>query len=107
MGLKCTSLSKCLDKKTLLWGFEMVDLLIIFMMLAILNLIFGQTGQKLLLVWTPPLLTALVFKFGKRGRPENFLLHWIRFQFKAGVYSAFKEPSISTAPPQIKKEVAQ
>ena len=54
MSIKCTPVSKCLDKKTLLWGFEMADLIIVFMLLAILNFLFGQTDQKLLLVWLPP-----------------------------------------------------
>ncbi len=107
MGLKCTPLSQCLDKKTLLWGFEMADLLIIFMMLAILNLLFGQTDHKFMLVWSPPIITALIFKFGKKGKPDNFLLHWIRFQIKSGIYSAFKSPSISIEPPLIKKEVVK
>ena len=105
MSIKCTPVSKCLDKKILIWGFEMADLLVIFIMLAILNFLFGQTNQKLLLVWLPPLLCGLVLKYGKKGKPDNFLVHWIRFQIKAGVYSAFKRPSNDLLPPRI-KEVA-
>ena len=105
MSLKCNPVSKCLDKKTLLWGFEMADILVIFMLLAVLNLVFGQTNHKLLLVWLPPILTGAVLRFGKKGKPENFLVHWIKYQFSPGVYCAFKRSSKNPLPPRIKDEV--
>jgi hypothetical protein len=105
MSIKCTPVSKCLDKKTLLWGFEMADLIIVFMLLAILNFLFGQTDQKLLLVWLPPILIALVLKYGKKGKPDNFLVHWVRFQLKNGVFCAFKNPSNDRSPPDTSKGV--
>ncbi len=105
MSIKCTPVSKCLDKKTLLWGFEMADLIIVFMFLAILNFLFGQTDQKLLLVWSPPLIVALVLKYGKKGKPDNYLVHWVRFQLKNGIFSAFKLPNNEKIPPRINKEV--
>ena len=103
MNIKCTPVSKCLDKKTLLWGFEMADLIIVFMFLAILNFLFGQTDHKLLLVWSPPLIVALVLKYGKKGKPDNYLVHWVRFQLKDGIFSAFKLPSNDKLPPRINK----
>ncbi|MEE2670319.1 MAG: hypothetical protein VYA54_01315 [Bdellovibrionota bacterium] len=106
MSIKCTPVSKCLDKKTLLWGFEMADLIIVFMLLAILNFLFGQTDQKLLLVWLPPLIVALVLKYGKKGKPDNYLVHWVRFQLKNGIFSAFKLPSNDKLPPRLNKEVS-
>ncbi|MCB0415560.1 MAG: hypothetical protein KDD50_14580 [Bdellovibrionales bacterium] len=106
MSLHCTPVSKCLDKKTLIWGFEMADLLVIFLMLAILNFLFGQTNHKLFLVWMPPAIVGLVLKYGKKGKPENFLLHWIRFQFKAGVFCAFRFPTNDKLPPSLKRGVA-
>lgn len=104
MGLESTPVSKCLDKKTLILGFEMPDLLIVFMLLAVLNFLFGQTNQKLLLVWLPPLVLAAVLRYGKKGKPENFIVHWVRFQISPGVYSAFPESSNSQAIPKSKKE---
>lgn len=102
MSLISTPVSKCLDKKTKIFGFEMPDLLLVFMLLAVLNLFFGKTDQKLLLVWLPPAILALVLKYGKRGKPENFIVHWLRFQFSPGVYSAFREPTQNPFPPQLK-----
>lgn len=106
MGLKCNPVSKCLDKKTLIWGFEMADILIVFLALAVLNLLFGDTDNKLLLVWSPPLLLALVLRYGKKGKPENYLVHLIRYQFSSGVYCAFKDPKENPMPPRPRKEVA-
>lgn len=103
MGLKVTQVSKCLDKKAKLFGFEMGDLFIVFFSLAILNFIFGKTDQKLLLVWLPPALIGLSLHFGKKGKPDNYIVHWFRFQFSPGVYSAFKEPTENPFPPTTNK----
>ena len=105
MSLITTPVSKCLDKKTKIFGFEMADILLVFILLAVLNLFFGKTDQKLLLVWLPPAILALIFKYGKKGKPENFIVHWLRFQFAPGVYSAFKEAKSNPFPPKLKREV--
>ena len=106
MSLKTTRMSQCLDKKTLIWGFEMADVLIVFLLLAVLNLLFGSTDQKLLLVWLPPFLLATILRYGKKGRPENYLIHWIRYQFSSGIYCAFKESKQAPLLPNFKSEVA-
>ncbi|MCB0370607.1 MAG: hypothetical protein KDD45_14570 [Bdellovibrionales bacterium] len=106
MGLKFNPVSKCLDKKTLIWGFEMADILIVFLALAVLNLLFGETNNKLLLVWAPPFLLALVLRYGKKGKPDNYLVHWVRYQFSPGVYCAFKGPKECPVPPRLNREVA-
>ena len=103
MSLKCNPVSKCLDKKTLVWGFEMADLLLVFMLLAVLNFIFGGTDNKLLFVWSPPFLLALVLRYGKKGKPENYLIHWIKYQTSAGIHCAFKDPKENPIPPKLKK----
>ena len=103
MSLITTPTSKCLDKKTKVFGFEMADILLVFILLAVLNLLFGKTDQKLLFIWLPPTLLALLLKFGKKGKPENFIVHWLRFQFTPGVFSAFKEPKKNPFPPTLRK----
>ena len=103
MGLQVTPVSRCLDKKLQLFGFEMFDLIIVFLFLALLNLLFGQTNYKILLVWLPPILLSGVLRFGKKGKPEKYLLHLFRFQFLPGHYSAFLEPSNNPVPPMIEK----
>jgi len=50
MALRSEPTSQSLEKKLLIAGFEVPDVLAIFLLLSILNFIFGHTNQKLLLV---------------------------------------------------------
>lgn len=102
-GLRATPVSKCLDKKMLIMGFEVPDLLVIFLTMSILNFLFGTTSLKWLLVWLPSALLAAIMRFTKRGKPENYLVHWLRFQIKPGVFCAFLEPTNSNTPPKLKE----
>lgn len=102
MGLKTNSVAKCLDKRLLFFGFEVFDVLSIFLTLSILNFIFGNTSLKFFLVWLPTLVLALILHFGKKGKPDQFLLHWLRYQIKPGVYRAFPESSRWVAPPTLR-----
>jgi hypothetical protein len=77
-------------------GFEIVDLLVIFLTLSVLNFIFGD-GFKLFFVWLPTLALAASLWIGKRGKPENYLVHWVRFQIKPGVYSAFQDSDVPSS----------
>jgi len=89
--MRTTSVSKCLDRKLVLFGFEVLDLLAVFLLLSVLNFVFGQLPFKWLFVWAPSVSLACVLRWGKRGKPDKYLVHWIRFQIKPGVYSAFPE----------------
>lgn len=102
--MRVTPVSKCLDKKLQMFGFEMPDLLAIFLSLSILNLIFGSHPYKLFFVWIPPLALAVTLRVSKRGKPDNFLIHWLRFQMSPGVYSAFKESSEAQSLPKAKEK---
>jgi len=97
MSLKTTQVSRCLDKKLTLFGFEVADLLLIFALVAVLNLVVGDFSYSFLLTWLPAALFALVLRIGKRGKPDNYLTHLIRFQFKPGVLEAFHPPRNSNA----------
>jgi hypothetical protein len=105
MELKTTAVSKCLDKRLLLFGFEVFDVLAIFLTLSILNLVFGQTPFKVFFVWLPTLFLALVLRYGKKGKPDKYLIHWLRFQIKPGTYRAFPDVSIWARPPRIRRGV--
>lgn len=74
-------------------GFEIPDLLAIFLTLSVLNFLFGSTDLKIPLVWVPALSLAVLLRFVKRGKPENYLVHWLRYQIQPGVISAFPDPS--------------
>ncbi len=51
MELKSTSVSKSLDKKLMIFGFEVPDLLALFLLISTLNFFFGTTSLKIYFVW--------------------------------------------------------
>lgn len=99
MHLKSTPVSRCLEKKLLFFGYELPDVVVIFLLLAGLNLAFGRTDHKLVLVWLPAIALAVTLRIAKRGKPDNFLIHWVRFQLRPRVLSAFPEPTVRFNPP--------
>jgi hypothetical protein len=104
MAVDVTPVSRSLDKKLLILGFELVDLLAVFLFLALLNFFFGGGGVvSLALTWLPPLALALLLKYGKRGKPDNYLLHLTRFHFNPGIYSAFQLPKNFKSPPSVRR----
>ena len=103
MDLKRTEVSRCLDKKMMIMGYEIPDLMFIFLTMSILNFLFGTTNFKLLLVWLPTSSIALMIRLTKRGKPDNYLIHWLRFQIKPGVLKAFDDPTNDISPPKLKK----
>ena len=100
-ALKVVPVSRCLDKKMMIMGFEVPDLLIIFLTMSVLNFLFGSTAMKWLLVWVPSATLVAVIRFSKRGKPENYLVHWLRFQIKPGILCAFMEPTNTNPPPKL------
>ena len=89
MGLKTSIVYRCLDKKTYIFGFEIIDLFLIFAILAFLNFILGHIPYKFFFTWGPTLGLALFIKLTKRGKPDNYLLHVVRNHFQPKVLSAF------------------
>lgn len=106
ISLQSTAVSRCLEKKILFVGFELIDVLAIFLFLAGLNLAFSRTDYKGLLIWLPTLTLAAALRLAKRGKPDNFLLHFARFHLRPRVLFAFYEPTERIYPPRIlKREV--
>lgn len=100
MALKTSEVYRCLEKKTLVFGFEMLDLFIVFTVFALSSLVFSGIRYKFIWTWGPALALALFLRFGKSGKPENFLLHWIRFQFSPGIFAAFPLAKVSRMQPR-------
>lgn len=78
-GLLTSRVPRALEMKSKLFGYELPDLLVIFLNLAITNLVFGTTFLRYPLVWGTTLGLALFLFFAKRGRPDNFLQHLIEY----------------------------
>jgi hypothetical protein len=79
---------RSLEKRAKLFGFELADLLLIFLYLAMSNLIFGQTSLKPLFVWGGTIMIAGVLYFVKRGKPDGYLQHYGEFLNTPSVFSA-------------------
>ncbi len=73
--LLSSSVPRALEAKSKLFGFEIPDLLLIFLNLTATNLVFGATSFRYPLVWGTTLFLALFLYFAKRGRPDNYLQH--------------------------------
>lgn len=105
MALRSEPVSKSLEKRFLILGFEVPDILAIFLLLSILNFLFGQTEFKFALVWLPVLIVAATLRIGKRGKPDNYLIHLAKFHARPRYFSAFKEPEIPP-PPQRRRTLS-
>lgn len=90
MALKTSEVYRCLEKKTLVFGFEIVDLFLVFSLLAILNFILGSIPYKFFWTWGPSLALGLSLRLGKAGKPDNYLAHLARYHFSPGIFSSFE-----------------
>ncbi len=93
MDVNSSKTYRCLETKAQILGFEIFDILLISSAISAGNLLVPDVPFKFFLSWGPAVLLALVLRFGKRGKPDHYLVHWIRFQFSPRVYLAFKESS--------------
>ena len=88
MNLLVSKVPRSLEAKTRLFGFELGDLLFVFLYLSLSNLIFGATRFKFPIVWLGTLAVAGVLYFVKRDKPDGFIQHWGEHFFSAGIRSA-------------------
>jgi len=86
--LLVSKVPRALDTKTRLFGFELADLLVIFLYLAMSNLIFGATKAKFLIVWIGTIALAAILFFVKRNKPDHYLEHLGEFRRTPGILSA-------------------
>ena len=88
MALLLSKVPRALEAKTKLFGFELGDLLLIFLYLGLTNLILGTTRLKFPVVWLGTLAIAGILYFVKRNKPDGFLQHWGEFKRMPGLLSA-------------------
>ena len=77
--------------KLKMMGMEVQDLIFILLFASIMNLCFGKTKLALYLVFICPSVAALVLILGKRGKPDRFLVHWLRYYLQKGHFVAGSE----------------
>jgi hypothetical protein len=86
--LLTSSVPRALDTKNKLFGFELSDLLLVFLYLSVTNLIFGSTRLKWIIVWAGTIALGLCLHFLKRNKPDHHLQHWGEYQRSPGVLSS-------------------
>ena len=98
--LLVSTVPRALEIKSKIFGFEIPDLLIIFLNMTLTNFIFGTTSFRYPLVWGTTMSLALFLFFAKRGKPDGYLQHlgeyWAQSAYKvAGLrdlkYRKFKK----------------
>lgn len=97
MNLNTSNVYKCLEKKTLILGFEIIDLFALMMILSVLNFVTGSSEWKFFLTWIPIILIGAVLRIAKKGKPDQFLVHWLRFQVLPGVFWGWPEAESQNA----------
>jgi hypothetical protein len=86
--LLSSKVPRSLEAKTKLFGFEISDLLLVFINLSVLNLIFGGSKLRYPLVWGSTSFLLIMIYFVKRGRPDGFIQHAIEHYIKSPVLYA-------------------
>lgn len=77
-----------LDTRLKILGLEIMDLLAIMLLAAVNNLLLGRMKFAPVFVILVPLIMAAVLYIVKRDKPENYLLHLLRYLSSPGLYSA-------------------
>jgi len=75
---------KNINKKTQIFGFELFDCFLVLSAFAILNFILGGS----LFSWIISGCVGLILYYGKKDKPENYLLDSLQFMASQKVFSA-------------------
>lgn len=82
--LKSSKVYRKLDAKFKVGGVEAADLLGVLILAAVLNLGLGRVPYGAVLIFGIPLLIFITLYFGKRGNPDGYLLHALKFYLSPG-----------------------
>ncbi len=81
--IEVSKVSRSLDRKSQIFCLEIMDIFALVTFCSVLNLMFGTTGFKIYLVYLPTLVLALTLILTKRGKPEGFLKHFLKYHLSA------------------------
>lgn len=82
--LKSSTVYRKLDAKFKIGGVEATDLLAVLILAAVMNLLFGRMPFGPVLFLGVPALLFIALYFGKRGKPDGYLVHVIKFYLSSG-----------------------
>ena len=92
MELDTSPVHRNLDGQIKVMGLEAPDLIFVLLVAAVMNLFFGQTQFVLLAVFGVPSLILVTLYIGKKGKPEGYLIHLLRYFLTPSFYSAGEDP---------------
>ena len=87
-NLLTSTVPRTLEKKNKILGLELSDVLVLLLNLSVQNLIFGSTSMKIPMVFGSSLALGLVLFIFKRGKPDQFLQHYVEHLISPTVSSA-------------------
>lgn len=82
--LKTSTVHRNLDAKFKIGGIEAADLLAVLLTGAVMNLIFGRLSIGPIFIFGVPGVLFFALYFGKRGKPEGYLMHALKFFISSG-----------------------
>ncbi|MGE4107370.1 MAG: hypothetical protein AB7F66_09165 [Bacteriovoracia bacterium] len=86
--LRSSTIHRNLDSKIKIVGMEVHDLLLVLILAATMNLLFGRTSFAFIFVIVLPGILGLTLYFVKRNKPEGFLSDYVRYHLSPGWFSA-------------------
>lgn len=102
MELRSSTIHRNLDSKIKIVGMEVHDLILVLILAATMNLIFGKTSFAFVFVIVLPGILGLTLYFIKRNKPDGFLVDYFRYHLSPGWYSAGSESeNLATRPRKI------
>lgn len=94
-GLNASTVYKCLERKTLVLGFEIIDLFLLSFLLCLLNVLFSSSAYKLFYTFGPTLGVGMFLRLMKQGQADGYLIHWLRYHLAPGIYRAFPRAALN------------
>tara|TARA_B110001454_G_scaffold219192_1_gene251134 strand:- start:21083 stop:21409 length:327 start_codon:yes stop_codon:yes gene_type:complete len=88
MEYKESTVHRKLDAKIRIGGMEAPDILAVLIFASVMNLFFGRTSFSFIFVIVLPALLLSILYFGKRGKPDDYLIHLLRFYLSNGFFAA-------------------
>lgn len=82
--LKTSTVHRKLDAKFKIGGIEAADLLAVLLLAAVMNLFFGRMSFGPLFIFGFPTILFFALYFGKRGKPDGYLLHAVKYILSPG-----------------------
>ncbi len=82
--LKTSTVHRKLDAKFKIGGIEAADLLAVLLLAAVMNLFFGRISFGPIFIFGLPALLFCSLYFGKRGKPDGYLLHAVKYILSPG-----------------------